>query len=780
MVSPVAARGRKQGATASPQAPIQDDIMMKRFQWGAMAVLALAAQAGWAQDATITGVRIAIGDGPVIRNGHIVVQNGRIVAVGPGRPTQVSGTVIDGTGMTAMPGLVDGHKHINSGRLEKEQMADLIEHGFTTVLSGGGPAEGNLTLVQHIDSGQVNGPNVLPSGAAGGFNQTPEQTRERIRALAAQGIRHTGEMATTPEPGPGANELAVLAAAVDEGKKAGVQVNVHSVSTAAMVASTRAGVRHQVHLPNKDFMSFDDAAYIAGTGTIVLDLISFGAPIIDVYQKDNLPRFRTGLRWPESIAGANRDAQGRATGTEGAYTLINARRLWDASGGRAIGYGSDQNYPVRDVLEHELKSLMVMFSMQDIVRIFTINTATYLGLQDEIGTVTPGKRADLVLMRGNPFEDFHDFLETEMVFKAGRIVVDKRASRNAAPVAAAAAGTVLPVGTLTAQMARPDRVPTAACTQLTTAKLAQGRISAARDVPASTFAVPASFAYDRRASEEPVAARCEVTVRRGTGRTAGNVQVSLPTSRWNANLLVLGGGPADAGSVSEALSKGYAVASADAASPVHDVAVVAKAVVAAYYGASPRFSYLESRSADVATTLAAVNANPGDFDGLVVGAQDGVPAPAASVPEIAAFAARGGKIIEYHGGAGRPASTDTATRGYEGVAARAGGVEATRDFHRLFLSPNGQSGDTFRGNWLAALEEWVQRGTAPDVVLVEHTPAPDTPVQRPAGVVFQPPFGVRTVCAYPMVAMTIAQGTETPEQYLCLTPARAAEVAAAR
>ncbi|MEQ1580610.1 MAG: hypothetical protein ABL964_08465, partial [Steroidobacteraceae bacterium] len=109
---------------------------MKRLKLVLLAGMALAAaQPGWAQDATIVGVRIAIGDGPVIQNGHIVVQNGRIVAVGPGRPTQVLGTVIDGSGMTALPGLVDGHKHINSGRLEKEQMADLIENGFTTVLS---------------------------------------------------------------------------------------------------------------------------------------------------------------------------------------------------------------------------------------------------------------------------------------------------------------------------------------------------------------------------------------------------------------------------------------------------------------------------------------------------------------------------------------------------------------------------------------------------------------------------------------------------------------------
>ncbi len=755
-------------------------LIMKRFQKAILVGVALAATpVGWAQDATIVDVRIAIGDGPVIQNGHIVVQNGRIVAVGPGLPTQVSGTVIDGRGMTAVPGLVDGHKHINTGRYEKEQMGDLIENGFTTVLSGGGPAEGNLTLVQHIESGLINGPHVIPSAAFGGFNQTPDQGRERIRAMAAQGIHFTGEIATTPEPGPSAQDIELLTAAIDEGKKSGVGIMVHAVSTPAMVAATRAGVRHQVHLPNKDFMSYDDAAYIAGTGTIVLDLISFGAPIIDVYQKDNLPRFRTGLLWPESIAGANRDPQGRATGTEGAYTLINARRLWDASGGRGLGYGSDQNYPVRDVLEHELKSLMVMFSMQDVIRILTINTATYLGLQNEIGTIAPLKRADIALVQGNPFDDFHDLLNTVVVLKAGRIVVDKRVSATASPVTTLSASGLVPVGTLTARMARPDQVPAVACMQLTSARLTQGRISGAREVPASTFSVPASNAYDRRASEVPVPASCEVSVRR-TGR-ASNVQVWLPNTRWNANLLVLGGGPADARSTSEALARGYAVASADAGSPVHETALAAREIIAAYYGGSPRYSWLENRAADVAPTLAAVSANPSAFDGIVLGAQDGVPAAVAGAPDLSAFAARGGKIIEYHGGAGRAVPADAATRGYETVAARSGGVEQTRDFYRLFLAPSGQNGDTFKGYWVAALEEWAQRGRAPNVILVEHSPAPDAPpVQRPGGVVFDPPFGVRTVCAYPLIAQTIAQGTETPQQYLCVTPERAREVSPAR
>jgi imidazolonepropionase-like amidohydrolase len=393
-------------------------------------MLAAAATSATAQDATITNARIIVSNGTVIENGSVVVKGGKIASVAAGAPAEKVGVQIDAKGMSAMPGFLDGHKHINSGPNEKADMADLIENGFTTVLSGGGPGDGNLTLIQHIESGQINGPHVLASERVN-LRGTPEEARAAVRAMAAKGIKHTGEIGVTPEPFTPFAEMEVLKAAVEEGAKVGVQVNVHAVSTQGMVAATQAGVRRQVHLPNKDFMGYDDADYIVKSGTIVLDLISFGAPIIDVFAKDNTPRFRDGKPWPDSIAGANKDEKGRATGTEGAYTLINARRIWDASKGMALGYGSDQNYPVKDVLEHELKSLNVMFSMQDIFRIIGPNTARYLNIEDKVGTLEVGKNADIVILNGNPLTDFHDMLKTTIVLKDGKVVVDKRATGKA-------------------------------------------------------------------------------------------------------------------------------------------------------------------------------------------------------------------------------------------------------------------------------------------------------------------------------------------------------------
>ena len=133
-----------------------------------------------------------------------------------------------------------------------------------------------------------------------------------------------------------------------------------------------------------------------------------------------------GKPWPESIAGANRDAAGRATGTEAGFTIVNARTIWDASNGQALGWCTDQNYDDKLVLEHELKSYSVMFSMADIFRIITINTARYLRMENQIGSIEPGKVADIILLQGNPLENIYPMLNTKVVLRGGKVVVDKR------------------------------------------------------------------------------------------------------------------------------------------------------------------------------------------------------------------------------------------------------------------------------------------------------------------------------------------------------------------
>jgi imidazolonepropionase-like amidohydrolase len=385
-----------------------------------------------AQDVAITNARIIVGSGQVINSGTIIVRGGKIVSVAAGAAPAQGLRVVDAKGMSAMPGFIDGHKHVNN--YNAEQMKSLIEAGYTTVLAGGGPAEQNLALRDRIEKGEV-GPRVIPSGQIN-LRQTPAEARAAVQALAAKGVKHTGEIGLTPEPAPPQSEIEVLKAIVDEAKKVGVQVNVHAVSSPAMVAAIDAGVTRLVHLPNKDFTTYEQAERVAQTGSIVAGLIAFGAPNIDTlspapaavqWPKDNTTRFRDGKPWPEAIAGANRDPKGRALGTEAGYTIVNARRIWDADPNhQTISYSTDQNATDLVVLEHELKSFSLMFSMADIHKIIGPNAARFVGMADQIGTLEPGKFADILLIEGNPTLNIYEMLKTKVVLKEGKVVVDKR------------------------------------------------------------------------------------------------------------------------------------------------------------------------------------------------------------------------------------------------------------------------------------------------------------------------------------------------------------------
>src|SRR5271167_2195978 len=193
---------------------------MKPRSFAKLTCLTLATLASLcAQDLTITNARIIVANGSVIERGSIVVRGGKIVSVAAGAPSSTAGRTIDAKGMSAMPGFIDAHRHINTGPNEKAQMQALLEAGYTTILSGGGPAEGNITLRDHIESGLINGPRIIPSGSIRLANNTPEMARAEIRRIAGMGIRFTGEIALTPIPGPSAKEIEVLKAIVDEAKK---------------------------------------------------------------------------------------------------------------------------------------------------------------------------------------------------------------------------------------------------------------------------------------------------------------------------------------------------------------------------------------------------------------------------------------------------------------------------------------------------------------------------------------------------------------------------------
>ena len=162
---------------------------------------------------------------------------------------------------------------------------------------------------------------------------------------------------------------------------------------------------------------------MAASGVKLLSTVGFGSPVFGVFANDNKPRFRDGNPWPDAIFQTAHIDTVRL-GEEAGYAPVNARTLFDA--GVVLGYCTDTDYDPMAGLDHELKILNVMFSMQDLIKIMGPNTASYIQMGDQLGTLEPGKLADLILIDGNPLEGYWKWLKTKVVVKGGVVVVEKK------------------------------------------------------------------------------------------------------------------------------------------------------------------------------------------------------------------------------------------------------------------------------------------------------------------------------------------------------------------
>jgi len=93
-------------------------------------------------------------------------------------------------------------------------------------------------LLGHVEWRMITGPRIIPLERIN-LRGTLEEVRAAVRAMAASGIRHTGEIVLTPEPGPTPQEIEILKTIVDREARVGVQVNVTSpqrISSLALAA----------------------------------------------------------------------------------------------------------------------------------------------------------------------------------------------------------------------------------------------------------------------------------------------------------------------------------------------------------------------------------------------------------------------------------------------------------------------------------------------------------------------------------------------------------------
>jgi imidazolonepropionase-like amidohydrolase len=399
---------------------------MKRqvlVRYGTCLSILVSASTAAAQDLTITNARIIVGNGQVIDSGSLVVRGGRIASVTKGQAAGAAGRTLDARGMTIMPGFIDAHRHIIGGNADQwfeeqaaTRMQEFLETGYTTLMSGGGPVPGIIQLKEKIEKGELKGPRIITSGRADPNNlKTPEAARAQVQAHAKAGVEI---IKAAIDPDANAPQVTILAAVTDEAKKHNLDVMVHAVSPAAMLAAVKAGATKLVHTPHNGWLTEADVKVVRDAGVEVLSCVGFGVPVFGVFNQNNVPTFRDGKPWPEGII----DGKGR--GREAGEKAVNARTLWD--GGVTYGFGTDTGYHPRAGLAHELRTLNLMFSTQDLVKLMGPNTAAFIEKTKDLGTLEAGKLADIVMLDGNPLDGYWNFLNAKVVIKGGTVVVDKR------------------------------------------------------------------------------------------------------------------------------------------------------------------------------------------------------------------------------------------------------------------------------------------------------------------------------------------------------------------
>ena len=365
---------------------------------------------------------------------NVVIDASRIVALeDPGANSRDGAHTVDASGLYVIPGLIDLHCHltfrrtigpiwqmmaesetINAVRAARNAMT-VLRQGITTIRELGAPKNINTEIAKSIAKGLLPGPRIMSAGiplsVTGGharnivtYADGAEEFRKASRAVVATGakwIKIIGSNDPTHEPHEdgqwsfGEVDSDEVEAAVAVAHKWGIRVAVHCMGSRQIELVANAGVdtiEHGVYL------SEEGARAMADKGVTLV-------PTISGYLETIWPRWKRGEDWA-------------ARHKHLADVHMEAVPIARAAGVR-IGVGTDS---VGEIV-HELKLInQCGMDLQACMNAVTKTNAEILGLEGQIGDVSEGLQADLVVLRDNPLDNLDALRSVEYVVQAGKFL----------------------------------------------------------------------------------------------------------------------------------------------------------------------------------------------------------------------------------------------------------------------------------------------------------------------------------------------------------------------
>lgn len=407
-----------------------------------------------AQTAPVAITHVRIFDGThVIPNGTVILQDGKIAAVGehPATPGNVQET-IDGTGMTLLPGFIDGHTHSWGDVLER-----ALVFGVTTELDMfTTPAFAQQMRQEQAKTGAPGRADLYSAGylatAPGGHGTEygmpvptltkPEEAQAWVDARVAEGSDYIKIVLEDGSPyGRQIPTLdkATLTALVQAAHKRGKLAVVHISTEDAAKEAIEAGADGLVHI-------FTDRAPEPGFAELVNKHKAFVTPTLTVVESTtgtasgkalpDDPRLAPYLKGDE-VANLRQAFPAHKLDFQNALAAV--RQL--AKAGVPILAGTDAPNPgtAHGASIHRELELLVSAGLSPTAALAaaTATPARIFGLQDR-GRIAPGLRADLVLVKGDPTTDITATRDIQRIWKAGHEVTRPKAEPRKTAAAAPA------------------------------------------------------------------------------------------------------------------------------------------------------------------------------------------------------------------------------------------------------------------------------------------------------------------------------------------------------